>query len=310
MLATQVIERLQELGLSSEIIALAQGVLLGDKSHIASDIVRDFRNAGMSHLLAVSGLHVGIIMSVIWLLLKPLEAIVDICSSQRLRNYYLMETFKRLVVIIFTVGYVCMIGAPVSAVRASLMLILCLIAWMFHRPSSTWNCLILAALILIALDPWCVFDVGFQLSFLAVAGIWVFQPWLQEHRFFWWERLFLFSLSAQWFTLPLVAYYFHQVPFFGWLQGLLVVPLMPFFVGGLLLGCAFPSLHLLCQPLDMLYSWIIGVSHFIQLLEQWCLGGHLYFYPSVIEVLLSEFVLLAVVLCLRMCSLSNKKTEI
>ena len=70
------IESLHELGLSDEAIALAQGMLLGDKSGLSSEVVSAFRTAGMSHIMAVSGLHVGIIMSIIWICFRPVEMLV------------------------------------------------------------------------------------------------------------------------------------------------------------------------------------------------------------------------------------------
>ena len=70
------LESLHELGLSDEAIALAQGMLLGDKSGLSSEVVSAFRTAGMSHIMAVSGLHVGIIMSIIWICFRPVEMLV------------------------------------------------------------------------------------------------------------------------------------------------------------------------------------------------------------------------------------------
>lgn len=302
MLVASIIQRFQELGLSPEVIALAQGMLLGDKSMLDPAVLQSFRTSGMSHLLAVSGLHVGVIMSLVWLLLRPLEVLVYLVSPPRMICYYATGIVKRLLVITFTIGYVWLIGAPVSAVRAALMLCLTLVGWMFQRSTSTWHCLVLAALILIACDPWCVTQVGFQLSFLAVAGILSFQPWLRNPDYRWWERFILLSISAQWFTVPVVAYYFHLVPFLGWLQGVLVVPFVPFFVSCLLLGAAFPSMHWLCAPTEALYGWITWASQFIAQTEHLLLGGRLYFSPSWYEVLLAEVLLLSILLYFRLRS--------
>ena len=289
-----------EPALSPEVIAMARGMLLGDKSVLDPAIVQSFRTAGMSHLLAVSGLHVGVIMSLVWLLLRPVEALLSLFTPQRMVVYYASGYVKRVVVIAVTIVYVWSIGAPTSAVRAALMLCLCLMGWMLRRPTSAWHCLGLAALVLLVLDPWNVTQVGFQLSFMAVAGILLFQPWLQGHDFRWWERFVLLSVSAQWLTVPIVAYYFHQVPFLGWLQGLLVVPLIPFFVGALLLCFLFPSIHWLCPPAEVLYGWITWVSQHIARWEWLLLGGRLYFYPSWVEVLVAEVLLLAVVFWFRL----------
>lgn len=300
MFSELVIQRLQELGISPETLALARGILLGDKTAIDPQSVQQFRIAGMSHLLAVSGLHVGVIMSLVWAMLKPVEAFVSLITQPRMSVYYASGIVKRMLVILLTVLYVWTIGAPTSAVRAALMLCLCMVGWMLHRPTSPWNCLLLAALILIASDPWNIVQVGFQLSFLAVAGILLFQPWLQDDSMRWWERMVLLSIAAQWLTAPFVAYYFHQVPFLGWLQGLLVVPLIPFFVGSLLVGILFPAFHWLCVPIEAFHHWLNWASGFIVSSEQYLLGGHLYFYPSWWEVALSEAFFLLLIAWLRL----------
>lgn len=292
-------ESLHQLGLSDEAIALAQGMLLGDKSGLSPEVVSAFRTAGMSHIMAVSGLHVGIIMSIIWICFRPIEMIVGYYAPFNLTVHYVLGDLKRIVVIALTIYYVWLIGAPPSAVRAALMLSLLMIGWILHRSTSAWRCMVFAALVLIAWDPWTVCQVGFQLSFLAVAGILLFQPWLQSDCFPRWFRLVLLSVSAQWFTTPVVAYWFHQVPLLGWIQGLLVVPLMPLLVALLLLGMLLPSFHFLAVPIEALTAWMGWVAQGIGRVEQMLLGGHLYFYPTWWEVLLAELLLLAIVLYLK-----------
>lgn len=294
------LEQLQDLGLSPEAQALAQGMLLGDKSALSPEMVQDFRSAGMSHMMAVSGLHVGIIMSVIWMLLKPVEWLVLLIAPLRMNVYYAMGDIKRLLTILLTVLYVWYIGSPTSAVRAAVMLSLCLVGWMLHRPTSAWRCLVLAALVLLAWDPWCLATPGFQLSFLAVAGILLFQPWLQSRQLPWWLKLILLSVAAQWLTAPIVAYWFHQVPLLGCVQGLLVVPLLPLLMSLLLLGICLPSWHFLALLIETLTSWIGSVAQGVGRIEQLLLGGHLYFYPTWWEVLLAEVLLLALVCYLRL----------
>ena len=293
------LEGLQELGLSDESLALARGMLLGEKSGLSSEMIRAFRTAGMSHIMAVSGLHVGIIMSVIWMLFKPIEWAVILLAPPRLTTYYIVGDLKRISVIVITAFYVWKIGAPPSAVRATVMLSLFLVGWMMHRPTSPWRCLLLAALVLLAWNPLLLGNVGFQLSFLAVIGILLFRPWLQSEALPHWLRLALLSVAAQWFTTPIVAYWFHQVPVLGWVQGVLVVPLMPPLLTLLIVGMLFPSLHFLAVPIEALTAWMGWVAQAIGRAEQLLLGGHLYFYPSWWQVVLAEVFLLAVILYLK-----------
>lgn len=294
-------------GASQETIALAQGILLGDKSQLSAEMVQNFRTAGMSHLLAVSGLHVGIIMSLVWLLFKPLEWLTLLLTSYRPfgcrvgspATAYIIGTVLRVSVIVLTCFYVYTIGAPPSAIRATLMLSMCLIGWIFHRPTSAARCLLFAALLLLAWDPWTIQKVGFQLSFLSVGGILLFQPWLNDHDKPWFWRVILLSISAQLLTIPVVVFYFHQVPFLGWLQGLLVVPLMPVFVSLLLLALCFPAGSGLIMLIEALRSWMEWVATSIGTMEQWILGGHLYFYPTWYEAIFAEIGILAMIILLR-----------
>lgn len=294
------IEILNDVGLSPEAHALAQGMLLGDKTEISREMLQQFRTAGMSHILAVSGLHVGVIMSLVWLLLKPLEWLVLLLAPVRMATYYVLGDVKRLLTIVITILYVWRIGAPPSAVRAATMLSLCLIGWMIHRPTSAWRCMALAALCLLAWDPWTALTPGFQLSFLAVGGILMFQPWLQSRQVPGWLRLLLLSVAAQWFAIPVVAYWFHQVPFLGFVQGILVVPLLPLFVALILMVMIFPSWHFLAMVVNALTSWMGEVAHGIDQCERLLLGGHLYFYPALWEVFFYELLLLALILYLRL----------
>lgn len=285
---------------SPEAQALAQGMLFGDKSAFDPAAIQAMRTAGMSHLLAVSGLHVGIIMSIIWALFKPLEWLVLLVAPVRMAVHYWLSGIKRLLVIAVTVWYVWRIGAPASAVRAALMLSLCLMGAIIHRPSVSWRSLAFAALVLLAWDPWSLLAPGFQLSFLAVTGILLGQPWLQDHELPRWLRLILLSVAVQWLTAPVVAYWFHQVPVLGWLQGLLVVPLMPVLVVLFLLYTAFPAWQWLVLPIEALTGWTFGVAETIGSLEQLLLGGHLYFFPEVWEAFLAEVLALALLLYFRL----------
>lgn len=300
------LEGLEALGASQETIALAHGIMLGDKSQLSPEMISSFRTAGMSHLLAVSGLHVGIIMSLIWLLLKPVEWVLLLLSSFtkvgcRVGSpmlYYASGNIVRIAIIVIMGLYVWKIGAPPSAVRATVMLSLCLLGWMFHRPSSAPRCLLFAALLLIAWDPWIIYHVGFQLSFLSVSGIFLFRPWLNDRNIPWIFRAVLLSIAAQSLTIPVVAYYFHQVPFLGWLQGLLVVPLMPLFLS-LLLLVAITRCSMFLILVEALRGWMVWVAEITGRMESFLLGGHLYFYPTWFEAILAELAILAVIILIR-----------
>jgi len=268
-------------GLSSTTVGLAQGVLLGNKQALDAEQKQAMRAAGMSHLLAVSGLHIGIIWVLISILLRPLVLLHG-------------GFWHRWLILLFLWGYIAVIGFPVSAIRAGIMITLVQISFSLQRNVWGFHNLINAALLILLGSPSQIYEPGFQLSFLATAGILTAAPWLRQSRSVL-GRLLIITLSAQFFTLPLVAYYFHTVPVFGWVQGVLVVPVMGVFIYLLLLLLLFTGLGLPATPLvwsaEQLSQWIGLVARYTGSFETWCLGGRLSFYPSLLETLLMLFVL-------------------
>lgn len=289
-------ERLTELGLSPEAIALAQGMLTGDKSEMSHQALHMFRAAGMSHLLAVSGLHVGIIMTIVFMFLMPIERAIKLFIFRRIgyipmRVHYIATSLLSLTVIAVTLLYIWQIGFPTSAIRAWIMLSLILLGTIMHRPVSLWQNWAMAAIVILIINPLTILQPGFQLSFLAVAGILIWRPLIarKDHEPVLWARirgLLLVTTAAQLLTMPVVAFTFHQVPLMGWLQGLLVIPIMPIFVSMVLLGIALPDIHLLATPIEWMYQWMELVAQKTTEVETSIFGGHLYLYPTWWEALL------------------------
>lgn len=284
--------RLDSLQLSPQSVALAHGILLGDKQYLTTQEIRDFRTAGMSHIIAVSGLHVGILFLVIFLALKPMSFIRQL-------------KLQRILSVIAVWAYVAMIGCPVSAVRAALMLSLAVLAWVLERNTSPLRLLCSVALIMVLYDYHQLTNVGFQLSMLATLGILLCSPLLQTQGRL--MRLLTVTVSAQLATFPVVAYYFHLVPLFGFIQGLAVIPLLTLLMYLLVLYLLFPAFTLFSYPIDWITRWIFSVADFTTRIEHYVLGGSLYCYPSLWEAVLMEALCLAlVVLCKQ--SLTHSST--
>lgn len=303
-------ERLTELGLSPETIALAQGMLTGDKSEMSQQALQMFRAAGMSHLLAVSGLHVGIIMSVVFLFLLPIERIIKIivfkrCGHIPMQLHYTTTTTLALSVIAITLLYIWEIGFPTSSIRAWIMLSLMLMGTIMHRQVSPWQNWVIAAFVILIIDPLAILQPGFQLSFLAVAGILLWRPLVarknHESTLFAKIRgLLLVTCAAQLLTMPVVAFTFHQVPIMGWLQGLLVIPIMPLFIGFLIAGIIFPDFKILAAPIEWMYRWMELVAQKTTEVETSIFGGHLYLYPTWWEALLLGVFMFCLMLLVRL----------
>lgn len=270
-LSVKIGEKLSDAGIDTETVALAQGMLLGDKSNISRQTIQDLRRAGMSHLMAVSGLHIGILWGMIWLLLLPF----NLLSSRG---------WQRLLIILVLWAYIMAIGAPASAVRAGIMISMVHVAWFLHRNVWAFDNLWSAALLILLFNPNQLYQVGFQLSFLSVAGILTVKP----------RNLLTLTLSTQLYTFPLCAFYFHYVPLFGWLQGIMVVPVLAIFIY-LILALLLTELCVSGATIPLLptlagwISWYIThVAQWTVLIEDYCLGGKLEWHPSLVETIAME----------------------
>ena len=156
---------------SEEARAVLLALLLADRSRVDGDALDAFRQTGLMHLLAVSGLHVGLVGLALYALLKPL------LGRLRLRHRT-VERLRSAATLGVLAVYVLVTGASVSVVRAFVMVALVLVGRAFERRSDTLNTLGAAALVLLVARPTALFEVGFQLSFAAVAAIVTLTPLL------------------------------------------------------------------------------------------------------------------------------------
>ena len=151
---------------------LLKGILLGKRSDVPTETLDLFRNSGTFHVLAVSGLHVGLV------------AMFCYFGFSRFR---FPQKFLCLLTILAVLIYACLIGFRPSVFRASLMAILFLCAMLINRDADLFNLLAFAALVLLLLNPQQLWDVGFQLSFAAVTSIVYFVPKMEKPLRRWWE---------------------------------------------------------------------------------------------------------------------------
>jgi len=191
-------------------------MLLGEKESIPPTAMRDFRDCGVAHLLAVSGLHVSILVGFLQLLLKR-------CSIR-------LRFFAICMILALYCALTCFAA---STLRASVMTVCLLLGKTIGRRNDSLSVLSLAAILLTAVQPFFLFTAGFQLSFTAVLGILLLNRTLSG-RF---SRLpdvlrssFCMSGSAQTGTLPITLAHFNQVPLIGIVSNLLIVPLAPLVV--------------------------------------------------------------------------------
>lgn len=206
--------------------ALCSALIVGDRSSLERDLRRDYARVGVAHVLAISGLHVGILFAMLNLALGWL----------RLFRYGVQ--IEAAVVILLLWGYAALGGFSPSVLRAVIMFSLFEIGILLSRSGSSLNTLSAAAIVLLLWDPMVLYDLGFQLSFLAMLGIvTLYNPiyGLLRVRFAplrWLWSLTVVSLTAQLFTLPLTVYTFGQIP----LVGLLLNPIVWFTLPVIIIG--------------------------------------------------------------------------
>jgi len=220
----RLLQRLAQTGLHGRALAFIAAVTIGERDALDSDLRRSFAAAGAAHVLAVSGLHTGIIYLVIVSLLtcfgyfRPLY-------EQRTRRIVLSLT-----VILTMWVYAFITGLSPSVMRAVLMLTVVQVGWMIRRTGISLNTLAAAACICLWVDPLSLFSVSFQLSFAAVLGILLFVPhmnamWKANNRIVQWIRdLLTVSVAATIGTLPVTLYYFGQVSRIFLLANIVVLP--------------------------------------------------------------------------------------
>lgn len=285
------IDRLHRAGLKPSTEQLALGLLFGQKSQLQKETKAEIRQAGMSHMLAVSGLHIGIIWGVLLLLFRPVVWFSVCFNADEVRVWNLL----RVLIVVLLWGYIALVGFPASAQRAGLMITFTQVSVLMRRNPWGWHNLWLSALVILLLDPAQLMQVGFQLSMLATIGILAFRPLITGSG--WVGSMFWLSVSAQFFTWPLCAYHFHQVPLLGWVQGFLVVPMLPVLIYALVLLFCFPMMW--NGVVEVLSWWLLKVAHIVSACEQGIAGGSVYWHPSVGEVCLLELVMAAFCLLIR-----------
>ena len=234
-------------GLSDKTKEFLVATLLGDDSLIPETEHELFARAGIAHVLALSGLHVGVISVMISVMLFPLYV---------LRK----RTALYVVTIVLLWGYAVMTGLNHSVVRAVIMASALLIAKIMQRPVSPLNTISLAALLILAVSPTAIYTIGFQLTFSAVIAIIVLTPQINQvsrRRRPWLWRLvgfFAVTLAAMAGTTPLAAYYFHIFPvyfFLGNIAASFLLPPLLFLGAASALGLDFSLLNTIA---DWLYS--------------------------------------------------------
>ncbi|MFQ5834611.1 MAG: ComEC/Rec2 family competence protein [bacterium] len=194
--------------------SVLKAIMLGDKDSLPLEVKNKFLKTGTGHILVVSGLHVGLILLILFVFFRTLGLSFKLTS---------------LLVVPILAYYAVLTGLRPPVLRATLMAGVGLACLLINRDISPLVILGLAALFILILSPLSLFTASFQLSFIAVGGIIYLTPYLEkrlEGLPLWLRRPLAISLAAQLSVLPLLAFYFHQIPLIGLLTNLLIAPLV------------------------------------------------------------------------------------
>lgn len=225
-------------------------LLLGDKSLLSSDTRQTLSNAGMAHILALSGMHVAIILSIVSFLLFPL------C-------FFGKNSLRKILAVSILWIYVIFTGAAPSTVRAAIMATFIVGAFILQRKNSALNALMAAVLFILIWNPLFLWDIGLQLSFLCVVAILLFAEKLNpisqhEHpKSYKSINIVLISLISTFATWVLIGYYFGRIPTMFLASNVLLLPFLPIFV-----AMSFVYIGFLIFNIDISFlSWFLDLYH-------------------------------------------------
>ena len=253
-----IIKQLKKEGFGKEELGVIQALLLGQRNDISKETYDNYKNAGAVHILALSGLHIGILLLVLQFLLRPLDSIPQ------------GKKIRLLLTVLLLWGFAFLAGLSASLVRACTMFSFVAYALYLNRPSNTFNILALSMFfILLFINPNLLFQVGFQMSYAAVLSIvWIY-PLLQK---FWYPKakpiryawqLLSVSVAAQLGVLPISLFYFHQFPGLFFVSNLLIVPALGIILGTGILVLILSLINLLPDCLAWFYNEVISYMNTI-----------------------------------------------
>ena len=236
-------------------VGVIQALLLGQRDDISEDTYNNYINAGAVHILAVSGLHVGILLLLLQFLLSPLE---------RLRSG---KTLKLVIIVTLLWAYAFVAGLSPSIVRAVTMFSFLAYAMHLNRPINSFNIIALSMLFILLVKPLFLFQVGFQMSYAAVFSIvWIYPKmqrfWYPDNYFLQkiWQLLSV-SVAAQLGVLPISLFYFHQFPVLFFVANLLIIPFLGLILGLGILVIFLALMDALPATLVLVYDQIIKLMN-------------------------------------------------
>ena len=248
-------QQYRKMGIEGQELGIISALTLGYREDLDKDVQRAFSASGAMHVLAVSGLHTGIVWGIVmWIL--TLGVLYKPLWENKFRRWLL-----NISTIVLIWAYAFLTGLSPSVMRSALMLTFWALSSLLEQQTSRWNPLLAAAVVILIVNPLALWSVSFQLSFAAVAGIMLFGSSMQQavvSKGRVWQSvsgLLIVSLAAQLGTMPLTLHYFGQTSNYFALTNLIVVPM-----AGILLSLGFSTLAM---------SWC-AVGEWLGWATKWC----------------------------------------
>ncbi len=218
----RMLTNLKNSGFQTEELNVVAALVLGQKQDLSPEILQDYQFAGAIHILSVSGLHVGYLFLCLTFLLN---------FFPKSKKY---DVAKLIIIIISLWSFAILASLSPSVVRSVTMFSILAIGQVLNSRANTYNTLFVSMFFILLFEPNFIFDIGFQLSYIAVFSIVWFYPiieklWTPKYKittFFW--KIMAVSTAAQIGTLPLSLYYFHQFPSLFFITNLVILPFIGF----------------------------------------------------------------------------------
>ncbi len=249
-------------GIEGNEFGVLAALTLGYKDKLDENVKRWYSSSGAMHILAVSGLHVGII----FLILNSIFFFLNKCKT--------CVIFKTIIIILLLWSYAFITGLSPSVLRATIMFSFVAIGMTFNRTTSIYNTLAASAFLLLLINPLIIMEVGFQLSYLAVISIVFFQPKISN--IFHFDNIILHktwslisvSIAAQIGTFPLALYYFHQFPNYFLLTNIIVIPFAGLIIYSALFFIITSEFAIISEYCGLCVSYIIkGLNYSVEFIE-------------------------------------------
>src|SRR5215213_10003689 len=234
---------------------LAEALLIGYKGDLDKNLVQSYSNTGVVHIIAISGLHLGLIY---WLLLG---------LTKPIRKKKELAWLRCLIIISSLWIFSLLAGGGPSVLRSAVMFTCIAFGEVLNKKSSIYNTLALSAFILLCINPFWLWDVGFQLSYSAVLSIILFFRPIYNWLYFknkaldWLWKLNAVTLAAQILTLPITVYHFHQFPVLFVFANLVAVPLSSAIVIGEIALVATSFIPVAAQAIGQLLHHLIWLMN-------------------------------------------------